>query len=86
MEPLFLILGGVIVLLLIILVVILMLKARSEKREKALIAIIKASQELGTTASLDSVLKIVVSMVKNLFGCGTVVIYLSDPKNLKKQF
>jgi diguanylate cyclase (GGDEF)-like protein len=78
MEPLFLILGGVIVLLLIILVVVLMLKARSEKREKALIAIIKASQELGTTASLDSVLKIVVSMVKNLFGCGTVVIYLSD--------
>jgi diguanylate cyclase (GGDEF)-like protein len=78
MEPLFLVLGGVIILLLVVIVVILMLKARSEKREKALIAIIKASQELGTTANIDNVLKIVVSMVKNLFGCGTVVVYLRD--------
>ncbi|MFP4497753.1 MAG: diguanylate cyclase [Vulcanimicrobiota bacterium] len=73
-----LILGGVIVGLLILIGITMGKKNRSAKREKALIEIIKASQELGTTASIDSVLKIVVNMVKNLFEVGTVVVYLKD--------
>jgi diguanylate cyclase (GGDEF)-like protein len=71
-------LGGLVVILIAVLIIILMLKARSEKREKALIDIIQASQELGTTTNLDTVLKIVTNMVKNLFNCGTVVVYLRD--------
>lgn len=78
MELLPIILGGMVFLLIIILGVVLTLKSKAERQTKALIAIITASQELGTTASLESVLKIVVQMVKNLFSCGTVVVYLKD--------
>jgi diguanylate cyclase (GGDEF)-like protein len=77
-NPIVLILGGVTLVLLVLVIIGFMLKSKAEKRTKALIAIITASQELGTTASLESVLKIVVQMVKNLFSCGTVVVYLRD--------
>ncbi len=77
-NPILLVLGGVSLVLLIIVIILIMLKGKAEKKTKALIAIITASQELGTTASLESVLKIVVQMVKNLFSCGTVVVFLRD--------
>jgi len=71
-------LGAVAGIFFILFIVFMGAKSKAEKREKALISIIKASQELGTTESLESVLKIVVQMVKNLFNCGTVVVYLKD--------
>ena len=69
---------GAVVLLIIALGVVLMAKGRSDRERDALISIIKASQELGTTSDLDSVLKIVINMVKNMFNCSTVVVYLKD--------
>ncbi|MCD4785687.1 MAG: sensor domain-containing diguanylate cyclase [Candidatus Eremiobacteraeota bacterium] len=70
--------GALALIFFILFIVFFMLKGKAEKRTGALISIIQASQELGTTESLESVLKIVVQMVKNLFNCGTVVIYLKD--------
>jgi len=72
------VLGALAGLFLILAIVFLLMKGRAENKTRALISIIQASQELGTTESLESVLKIVVQMVKNLFGCGTVVVYLRD--------
>jgi len=77
-SPIVLVGGGIIFVLFFLVIVLWVSMSKSQRREKALVAIIKASQELGTTVSLDSVLKIVVNMVKNLFNCGTVVVYLRD--------
>lgn len=78
LNTLSLILIGVIVVLIFVVGLVLMLRGKSEKEKESLISIIKVSQELGTTTSLDSVLTIVINMVKNLFNCSTVVVYLRD--------
>ena len=70
--------GAAAAIFLFMAVIFFMMKGKAERKTKALISIIQASQELGTTESLESVLKIVVTMVQKLFGCGTVVIYLRD--------
>lgn len=70
--------GALAVIFFVLFIVFLGQKAKAEKKTNALISIIQASQELGTTESLESVLKIVVQMVKNLFNCTTVVVYLRD--------
>jgi diguanylate cyclase (GGDEF)-like protein len=51
---------------------------RQEDQIRALITVIRASQELGSTATLENVLKTVANVVMTLFKSHTVAIYLKD--------
>lgn len=54
---------------------------RQEHQTKALLSMIQATQELGTSSSLEKVLEVVINMIKALFAPDTVVVYLLDEEN-----
>ncbi|MBM3462921.1 MAG: sensor domain-containing diguanylate cyclase [Armatimonadetes bacterium] len=54
---------------------------KQELQARALVSVIETSQELGSSASLEKILNLVVQDVKDLFGCSTCVIYLRETDN-----
>lgn len=54
---------------------------KQELQARALVSVIETSQELGSSASLEKILNLVVQDVKDLFGCSTCVIYLKETDN-----
>jgi len=54
---------------------------RSAHQKQALIKVIEASQELGSSATIEKVMQIVCEMVTALFRADSVAIYLSDEEN-----
>lgn len=57
------------------------ISTRQEHRTNALLSIIEASQELGSTSSLDKVMASVVSIIQSLFKCNTCIIYQRDDED-----
>ncbi|MCL5773326.1 MAG: sensor domain-containing diguanylate cyclase [Firmicutes bacterium] len=54
---------------------------KQEYRTNALLSIIEASQELGSTSSLEKVMASVVSIIQSLFKCNTCIIYQRDDED-----
>jgi diguanylate cyclase (GGDEF)-like protein len=51
---------------------------KQDDQSRALLTVIETSQELGTSASREKILSLVVGGVKGLFGCNSAVVYLKD--------
>lgn len=85
METTTLVLGGVAgALILGLLIYNLRVRKAHESRIQALVRVIQASQQLGASTSLESVMPMVADSVKTLFHVDTVAVYLLDEENVEE--
>jgi two-component system cell cycle response regulator len=78
-------LGGVaVILILVLLVYNSRVRRKYEGRIQALIRVIEASQQLGSSTSLESVMPMVAESVKTLFHVDSVAVYLLDEESVEE--
>jgi diguanylate cyclase (GGDEF)-like protein len=65
---------------------VLQVQQRQEAQAQAVLSVIRTSQELGTSASLDNILTVASRDIKSLFDCSTCVIYLREGTDLESTF
>lgn len=55
-------------------------------KNRSLLSVIEASQELGSSANIDKIMELVINMLRELFFCQTAIIYLKDEEKEANRF
>lgn len=76
--------GGAGALVLVLLFLNMRIRQAAQGRIQALVRVIEASQQLGSSTSLESVMPMVGESVKTLFHVDSVAVYLLDEENLEE--
>lgn len=81
MDLMQMILWGVVALLFCMVAYFYLQQKKADYKTRALIKVIEASQQLGSSATIEKVMQIVCDMVKALFKADNVAVYLLDEEN-----